>query len=339
MRRIAILVSLFVAACGPSSDSETHWGDNDEEKDNQVDNSNHGGNDNDEQNNSTNSYEPSGLQVSLNRYFDDVPVGESQTNTLILSTFDGDEVVTIHDVTFGGDHFSVDLPIDEWPDEIDGMTDFEAGVTYEPTTEVEQFGELLVNWSTSAEEDGEIYESVMPLYGNRACLTTDVNRLIFSDIDVGDSESQTVEITNCGGVSFFEVSPTIEQSASTVVHSIVNVDDFPHLLLAGDSIEIEVEYAPTEPFVATDHWYYLDIQTDSSVATTIAIRNEGDQDCTPTDQNASNGGEGQNDMNDWNANQSTNDWDAEYCEPVVNNGEGSNGEELNGGWNDFDDGD
>lgn len=94
------------------------------------------------------------------------------------------------------------------------------------------------------------------LEGNRACLTTEVEKLDFASVDFGEEETKTVTATNCG-VPNFELRPFIggmRTSASPSTRdapeyepfTVVDEEDFPVEVAGGESTEVEVKYSPTE---------------------------------------------------------------------------------------------
>jgi hypothetical protein len=315
MKTLALLMILFLAACGPSSDSETHWGDNDED-------------------NQSNSSEPKGLMMSLNGDFEDVPVGESQTHVLTLSATEYDGIVNLEEAQVIGEGFSVDPPVEQWPNEIEVGIDFEVNVIFSPTSPTEYFGELVIDWNGPSHMDGET--TVLSLYGNLACIEVSPQVVVFG-ADVGDIETNPVEVTNCGGITPFELSPTIQHSTQFPLYTISNDGDFPHILDAGESIEVRVRYEPTSSYSPSDDWHYLDLATDTSADTTVSLRHISDPDdpeCPPSDEEEANDDSGENAAtNQFNQNdpeegenQSVNDWNPDNCEPGDNADSGYNAE-------------
>lgn len=321
-----LAVSALLACGGPSTDSETHWAENDGEENqtennqNQTNNhnqngSNHNGinqshnqyeNQSENHHNGSNSYEPWGLEASLAEIFGEVPVGEEKTVALQIINHD-EETISITDLYLDAQDFSFEPALDDWPTEIAGEDSFEVDVTFAPTEARERRGWLTILW-----EDQSNYEeeTLLFLRANSACLEASPTNLEFTDLAPGDSETRTVTVTNCAGVAQLEITPEVRHASSDQHQpfSLANEAAFPQVLTAGATTEVEVEYAPTQ---STWQQAYLDILTDATVSRTVYLLNENEQ----VIHNDDPGPGGQNDrandynggVNDWNGGEGVND--------------------------------
>ena len=245
---IAAISACLLVTLGACTDSETHWGDNDNQQQNQATNGNDDDhNDLDNSDNDTNGDDSEGLNGPPSMTFDDTDIGDERTESMTLINF-GDEAVEIDDVTISGAPFTVDPAPTEWPAEIEPNEPLDVAVTYGPEDTDAHSGELSVDWY-----DGDEQRLDVALVGNQPCLDADPMVLDFEDIDIGETETATTTIENCG-VTTFGLTATFDYGGDEPDPeplSIVGEDTLTAELQSGDSGEITVEFAPQvdyEPF-------------------------------------------------------------------------------------------
>lgn len=211
-----------------------------------------------------------GLEMWMMSDFGDVEVGEEESRTLEVVN-ESEDMIFIEFVETELDSFSVDPPVDDWPDEFESEESFEAEVTFAPTVLEPKQGSITLGWSF--EGDDAVYEHRSTMIGNRACMEIEPADLEYSVVDVGDSERKSVTVTNCSGLVAYAVQPTYAASgqggfADSDAFSLVDEDKFPTHLQPSESVDVEVEYTPTG-----EAWYQgnITISTDVGLAELVRL--------------------------------------------------------------------
>ena len=242
---IAAISACLLVALGACTDSETHWGDNDNQQQNQAANGNDDDhNDLDNSDNDTNGGDSEGLHGPPSMTFDDTDIGDERTESMTLINF-GNEAVEIDDITVSGAPFTVDPAPAQWPAEIEPNEPLDVAVTYEPEDTDAHFGELNVEWY-----DGDQQHLDVELIGNQPCLDADPTVLDFHDVDVGDTQTATTTIENCG-VTTFGLTASFhygDDSPDPEPLSLIGEESLTAQLESGESGEITVEFAPQDDY-------------------------------------------------------------------------------------------
>lgn len=182
--------------------------------------------------------------------FEMTEVGETATESARVEN-DGDQVVSIDDISVDDDNFDVAPPFSEWPDELEPGAGFDIEITYAPDAPDEHVGKLSIEFTAEYEQTRNA-----TLEGNRSCLTADTEKLDFADVDVGEEETNTLVATNCG-VPTFELrpfigglrtpaSPDTRDAPEYEPFFIVDEDDYPVELVSDEATEVEVKYSPVD---------------------------------------------------------------------------------------------
>ena len=298
-------LTLFAVAC---TDSETHWGDNDNQQQNQGSNDVNGGdNDNHGLNgNGDNDTEPQGL-YGPSVTFDDTEVGEETTTSVELVNY-ADEAIEIDAATVDGSPFSFAPDFDQWPAEMEPDDAFEVEVTYAPGDIEVHNGQLVVDWY-----DGNEHSLEMELVGNQVCIEADPTTLDFGDVDVGQSATETTTVINCG-IPTYDLHAEIAYASSVPEPEPFSIigDDVPVELQADESVDITVEFSFQDDYDELLAYLMLEAEPDFDRSLSVTLNN-------PIGQNANDSEE----VNDDNAEEGDNDWED-------TNGEDNDSEEQNG---------
>lgn len=257
IRHIFCVVCCVAVGLAGCLDSETHWGDNQQETqqnsdqtgdDNDGDNDTNDDNDAANQTNNGNDVEPPEPPVlagPVQVIFEDTDPGDEATETIEFIA-ETDELVELDDVTIDGDDdaFTVEPFPDDWPDEVNPGDSFEIEATYSPEDTAEDAADLIVEWYDGDNE--EITE--VTLVGNAACLEPDVDTLDLRGVDAGESETKALEVESCAPGPF-EFEPAVEYEGSAPdpdPFTIENEEDFPKLIEPGVSTTLEITYEPDD---------------------------------------------------------------------------------------------